>query len=92
MPAVKCQGKVIDAEGAVIILVVSGQDFHFNNSYLGTFSKTLNLPKGKYFIIVYCLTDGEMLCDITGNDISVKPAVPGKFDKNNKRKTYDLIV
>jgi len=92
MPAITFTGDVRDASGAVTILSVTGEDFDFNDAFDGTFSKALNLPRGEYFVIVDCLTDGEMDFNITGNYTSVNPEVPETFDKDNTGNTYDLTV
>ncbi len=92
MPIITFKGDVRDASGAATILSVTGEDFDFSDTFDGTFSKALNLPKGEYLVIVNCLTDGEMELDIMGNHTSVNPDVPETFDKDNTGNTYDLTV
>lgn len=93
MPAITFSGEVRDATGAAIHLSIHGENgFSFNQTFTGTFSRTLQLQNGDYLVLFMCLTDGECEFDIQGNFQSVNPEVPDVFDKDNTGESYSLIV
>ena len=92
MPVIRFNGDVRDASGAATILVVTGADLDFSDTFLGTFSMPLDLSQGDYLVSIECLTDGEMDFDIVGNLSNVNPDVPETFDSDQTSNTYNLTV